>query len=91
MIVIMKPGATRAEVEKVVKRIKKEGLDVNIDTGSEHVVIGVKGDTRTIQDVAFYSYDGVEKAVRISTTCANQLPGISPWGYGSRRGWRENR
>ena len=68
MIVIMKPGATRAEVEKVVKRIKKEGLDVNIDTDSEHVVIGVKGDTRTIQDVAFYSYDGVEKAVRISNT-----------------------
>lgn len=68
MIVIMKPGATRAEVEKVVKRIKNEGLDVNIDTGSEHVVIGVKGDTRMIQDVSFYSYDGVEKAVRISNT-----------------------
>lgn len=68
MIVIMKPGATREQVENVVKRIRKEGLDVNIDAGTEHIVIGVKGDTRNVQDVSFYSYDGVEKAVRISNT-----------------------
>ena len=91
MIVIMKPGATRAEVENVVKRIKKEGLDVNIDTGSEHVVIGVKGDTRTIQDVAFYSYDGVEKAVRISNTYKLSSREFHPGDTVVDDGWRENR
>lgn len=68
MIIIMKPEATQEQVDLIVKRIKKEGLDVNIDHGKEHVVIGLKGDTRNVQDVAFMSYDGVENAVRVSKT-----------------------
>lgn len=68
MIVIMKPGATEEQVAKVVARIKKAGLDVNVDQGSEHTVIGIKGDTREIIDVAFTTYDGVENAMRISKT-----------------------
>ena len=53
MIVIMKPNATAEQVEVVVKRIKKEGLDVQVNQGKEQIVIGLKGDTRLIQDVAF--------------------------------------
>ncbi|EOT43462.1 MULTISPECIES: 3-deoxy-7-phosphoheptulonate synthase [Enterococcus] len=68
MIVIMKPGATKEQVELVVKRIQKEGLDVNIDQGTEHIVIGLKGDVRGIQDVPFNTYDGVEKTLKISNT-----------------------
>lgn len=45
MIVIMKPGATPEQVEVVVTRIKKEGLDVQVNQGKEQVVIGLKGDT----------------------------------------------
>lgn len=68
MIIIMKPEATQEQVAQIVKRIKAEGLDVNIDHGKEHVVIGLKGDTRNIQDVAFMSYEGVENAMRVSKT-----------------------
>lgn len=68
MIVIMKPGATKEQVELVVKRIQKEGLDVNIDQGTEHIVIGLKGDVRGIQDVPFNTYEGVEKTLKISNT-----------------------
>lgn len=68
MIVIMKPGATKEQVELVVKRIQKEGLDVNIDQGTEHIVIGLKGDVRGVQDVPFNTYDGVEKTLKISNT-----------------------
>ena len=68
MIVIMKPGATAEQVKKVVERIKNAGLDVNVDQGSAHTVIGIKGDTRQMQDVAFTTYEGVENAVRISKT-----------------------
>ena len=64
----MKPNATAEQVEVVVKRIKKEGLDVQVNQGKEQIVIGLKGDTRLIQDVAFRSYDGVEDAIRISNT-----------------------
>lgn len=68
MIVIMKPGATNKQVETVVKRIKESGLDFQLNTGSEQVVIGLLGDTRSIQDIAFRSYEGVDKTVRISNT-----------------------
>ncbi|MGX7197793.1 3-deoxy-7-phosphoheptulonate synthase [Enterococcus olivae] len=68
MIVIMKPGASQKQVDVVIKRIKESGLDVQINQGSEQVVLGLIGDTRTIQDVAFRSYEGVDKTVRISNT-----------------------
>lgn len=68
MIVIMKPGATNTQIETVVKRIKDSGLDYQLNTGSEQVVIGLLGDTRSIQDIAFRSYEGVDKTVRISNT-----------------------
>ncbi|KAF1296080.1 3-deoxy-7-phosphoheptulonate synthase [Enterococcus sp. JM4C] len=68
MIVIMKSSATREQLDRVVNRVKKEGLDVQINQGKDHVVIGLLGDTHTIQDVAFNSYDGVEDTVKISNT-----------------------
>ncbi|EOT29347.1 3-deoxy-7-phosphoheptulonate synthase [Enterococcus saccharolyticus] len=68
MIVIMKPGATKEQVDAVIERIKDSGLDVQINQGSEQVVLGLIGDTRNIQDVAFRSYQGVDKTVRISNT-----------------------
>ena len=68
MIVIMKPSATQEQLDVVIKRIKDSGLDVQINQGSEQVVLGLIGDTRTIQDVAFRSYEGVDKTVRISNT-----------------------
>lgn len=57
----MKPGATQEQVDVVIKRIKDSGLDVQINQGSEQVVLGLIGDTRNIQDVAFRSYQGVDK------------------------------
>ncbi|MGM0124264.1 phospho-2-dehydro-3-deoxyheptonate aldolase [Enterococcus sp. AZ194] len=68
MIVIMKSNATKEQLDRVVNRVKKEGLDVQINQGKDHVVIGLLGDTHTIQDVAFNSYDGVENTVKISNT-----------------------
>ncbi|OJG88528.1 phospho-2-dehydro-3-deoxyheptonate aldolase [Enterococcus saccharolyticus] len=64
----MKPGATKEQVDAVIERIKDSGLDVQINQGSEQVVLGLIGDTRNIQDVAFRSYQGVDKTVRISNT-----------------------
>jgi len=68
MIVIMKLGATNDQIEKVVQRIEESDLEVQVNTGEEQVVLGIKGDTRNIQDIAFNSYEGVDKAVRITNT-----------------------
>ncbi|MGY3703028.1 3-deoxy-7-phosphoheptulonate synthase [Vagococcus martis] len=68
MIVIMKLGATSEQINQVVKRIEESDLEVQVNTGEEQVVLGIKGDTRNIQDIAFNSYEGVDKAVRITNT-----------------------
>ncbi|SJZ69263.1 3-deoxy-D-arabinoheptulosonate-7-phosphate synthase [Pilibacter termitis] len=68
MIIIMKNNATKEQVDAVIKRVEAEGLDVQINRGEEQVVIGLLGDTRKMQDVAFNSYEGVENTVRISHT-----------------------
>lgn len=68
MITIMKPRATKEQLNKVIQRVEAEGLTYQLNQGSEQVVLGLIGDTRSIQDVAFLSYEGVEKTMRISNT-----------------------
>ncbi len=64
----MKPRATKEQLNKVIQRVEAEGLTYQLNQGSEQVVLGLIGDTRSIQDVAFLSYEGVEKTMRISNT-----------------------
>lgn len=68
MIIIMKPRATKEQLNKVIQRVEAEGLTYQLNQGSEQVVLGLIGDTLSIQDVAFLSYEGVEKTMRISNT-----------------------
>lgn len=68
MIVIMKSDATREQLAKVVERVEKESLEVQINQGENQTVVGVLGDARKVQDVPFTSYDGVEDAIRVSST-----------------------
>ena len=68
MIIIMKPRATKEQLNKVIQRVEAEGLTYQLNQGSEQVVLGLIGDTRSIQNVAFLSYEGVEKTMRISNT-----------------------
>lgn len=66
MIVIMKNGATKEQVQVVIERVKKEGLDVHLSEGRQQTIIGLVGDTRKMMDVAFQSYDGVENTLKIT-------------------------
>ncbi|AYW50429.1 3-deoxy-7-phosphoheptulonate synthase [Tetragenococcus halophilus] len=68
MIIIMKPCATKKQVTSVIDRIKDIGLDVQINQDKEQVVLGLLGDTRSVQDIAFRSYEGVDTTIRISNT-----------------------
>ena len=58
MIISMRPGATRQEVEHVTERIQEFGFKVHSIAGEERVVIGVVG---VGGDVTAYSY-GASKA-----------------------------
>ena len=48
MIIVMSSEATEAQLEAVVKRVKEQGLDVNISRGTERTLIGAIGDERKL-------------------------------------------
>ncbi len=67
MIISMKLGATREQIESVCKRIEEFGYRVHSIEGEERVVIAAVGTgdvTHCLESIG--SYDSVESAVRIS-------------------------
>jgi 3-deoxy-7-phosphoheptulonate synthase len=65
MIIVMNNDATEAQIETVVKRVKEQGLDVNISRGTERTVIGAIGDERKLDQELMESLPGVEQALHI--------------------------
>jgi 3-deoxy-7-phosphoheptulonate synthase len=65
MIVVLKPGLTEAEIQKIVKRIESFGLKAHISEGTERTIIGAIGDERLMVDQTLESFPGVEKVLPI--------------------------
>jgi 3-deoxy-7-phosphoheptulonate synthase len=68
MIISMRPGATRQEVQHVMERIQEFGFRVHSIEGEQRVVIGVVGVGGDVQSCleSLEATPGVEKAMRIS-------------------------
>lgn len=66
MMIVMKNGASEAEVQQVVNLIKSWDLDAHLSKGEEHTVIGVVGDTRKVRKELFLHYTTIDKIVPIS-------------------------
>ncbi len=65
MIVIMKQGATRAQVVNVTARIEQLGCTAHISEGEERTIIGIIGNGRPIDRGAVERMDGVEQTVQV--------------------------
>ena len=65
MIVVMKQGATRAQIANVTARIKQLGCRVHISEGEEHTVIGIIGNGRPLDHEQIEQMDGVGRTVPI--------------------------
>ncbi len=66
MIVIMKPGATPADIQRVIERVQSFGLGVHLSTGESRTIIGILGNTGGLDRAIFEAMEGVEGAVRIT-------------------------
>jgi len=68
MIVNMAVGATEAEIDHVVARIKECGYQAHLSRGEERTVIGVvgKGDKHRSELEALLAAPGVEEIIHIS-------------------------
>ena len=65
MIIVMQREATEAHIEAVVKRIREQGLEVNISRGTERTLIGAIGDERKLDQEHMEALAGVEQALNI--------------------------
>ena len=65
MIIVMSSEATEAQLEAVVKRVKEQGLDINISRGTERTLIGAIGDERKLDQELLEALPGVEQALHI--------------------------
>ena len=65
MIIVLKPGATEAEIEHLTQKLKERGLTPHLTTGKERRLIGVIGDERAIQNLPLSIFPGVESVLPI--------------------------
>lgn len=65
MIVVMKPGATREQIEAVSRRLVELGFKTHPIYGQEKTVIGAIGDKKALSSEAIINLPGVEKIVPI--------------------------
>ncbi|MEA3339971.1 MAG: 3-deoxy-7-phosphoheptulonate synthase, partial [Chloroflexota bacterium] len=65
MIVIMKQGATGAQVANVAARVEQLGCGVHLSEGEERTIIGIIGNGRPLDREQIERMDGVERTVPI--------------------------
>jgi len=66
MIVIMQEHATDEQIQAVIARLLDQGFDIHRSTGAAQTVLGVVGDTHTIDVRNFEILDGVKEVIRIT-------------------------
>jgi 3-deoxy-7-phosphoheptulonate synthase len=65
LIIIMKPDASREQIDLVSAKLKKHGFGVHLSQGAERTVIGAIGDKSAIQLEALQMMPGVSEIVPI--------------------------
>src|SRR5437867_6665806 len=65
MIVVMKPGSTKAQVDHVINLVREMGLKEHVIVGTERTVVACIGNDRYKDKSRFETVDGVERVVPI--------------------------
>lgn len=74
MIIVLKPDATKKQIEHIVERVKKIGLTAHISKGTQRTIIGVIGPEDLLRVTPLEVFPGVE----------NVIPVLSPYKLVSR-------
>ena len=66
MIAVLKQNASQAQIEQLVAWLKAQELDVHVSHGQDHTVLGLIGDTGSLDTELLGSLDIVESVRRVS-------------------------
>src|SRR5579863_3408524 len=65
MVVVMKPGSSKEQVDRVTQLVREMGLKEHIIVGEERTVVAVIGDDRFKDRAVLETVEGVDKVVPI--------------------------
>ncbi len=65
MVVVMKPGAAQAEVDKLIRDFQGMGLDVGVTNGVGCTILGLVGDTTAVDMHRITLNENVERVMRV--------------------------
>jgi 3-deoxy-7-phosphoheptulonate synthase len=66
MLVVMRPNATQAEIDRVVEVIRSHGLTPHPLPGATRTAVGMTGNTTAVEKGQFEVLPGVEEAIRVT-------------------------
>ena len=66
MIAVLKGGTTEAQMNSLIEWLRGQGLDVHISKGDEYTVLGLIGDTKSVDMDLIGSLDIVDSVKRVS-------------------------
>ncbi len=91
MIISTKKGTPKEELEKIVDRFEKQGLDVTLITGKDYNVFGLVGDTTKIDERDVLANPWIDNVTRVSAPYkrANRL--VPPGRFRHRLRRRQDR
>ena len=65
MIIVMNPKCSEREVADVKNELTKQGLGTHLSQGETFCIIGVVGDTRSIDSNSILTFNGVDKILKV--------------------------
>lgn len=65
MIIVLKPKAPEAKLQELIKEIEGIGLRVDLSRGAEQTILGLIGDTHSVNEVRFEKNEIVAKVMRV--------------------------
>ena len=66
MVIVMKPGASDANIEHLVQFLKKSGLETHVSKGTSVTIIGMVGDKEKLNYDNLKIFEGVDKLVPVT-------------------------
>ena len=92
MIIVLKPGATKQEIEHIMERVLKLGLKPWLSEGVERSIIGVIGPEDALRAVPLEGMAGVEKVLpilkpyKLASLDYQKEPSVIDLGHGVKVG-----
>jgi len=66
MVIIMKSGVTKGQIEHIIERIEKAGLKAHASVGEQRTLIGVIGDKTFLGEQRMEAMPGVKRTMPIT-------------------------